>query len=426
MSAPAQAISGRMPTDSRQAMLVAVPNVGRVVMYRGHPAIDFSPELRGTKRYLYTFSGRPFKSADHAEEIRLTICRDARHMPLEDAIARFKGPRSRAHRATDVIARYLEAAPDLVSERTDRRLAPRTVAAYKAVLERAEPFFEDMTIHQATQADTLRRFKAWFQVPAERGGRGLTSDHEGRNAFAAFRAVVAWYRTTRKDFPEPDWPSMPTAITAKRRNRSRREVEKRLTLPQVVRAIDKLPPNRQGIFWAMFYTGARITEARGILGLDWQRPRLSVCRSAESREGGCPVRDTTKTGETGVYELPEWVCNLIDQHRRSIDPEAPLFQNPDPRAPAGVISDDALRDAWMTACDAAGVPRVSVYRAMKHTQVSALRAAGIPIDDVVDQYRLTAAATLEHYDEQKNERRGAIVTRLDELVGQARGSADPG
>lgn len=74
----------------------------------------------------------------------------------------------------------------------------------------------------------------------------------------------------------------------------------------------------------------------------------------------------------------------------------------------------------MAACDAAGVPRVSVYRAMKHTQVGALRAAGISIDDTINHYRLTEVTTLDHYDEQKDSRRDAVVTRLDELVGRAR------
>ena len=116
----------------------------------------------------------------------------------------------------------------------------------------------------------------------------------------------------------------------------------------------------------------------------------------------------------------EWLADLIDKHRRSIDPEAPLFQSPDPRAPKGAFSDDALRDAWMAACGRACVPRVSVYRAMKHTQVSALRSAGLSIEDIVDQYRWTGAGMLDHYDERKDERRGAVVARLDELVGNAR------
>lgn len=398
----------------------AVPDIGRVTRVRGRIVLDFSPHLRGSKRYLWTLGGRRFVSEEQAEEIRQIICVDSRHAPLEDAIARFRGQRSRTHRATDVIDRYLEAAPGLVSERTDRRLSPRTVAAYRAVLGRSRSFFVGMTIAQATQTATLRQFKAWFQLPEEMGGRGLQSDHEARNAFAAFRAVVAWYRTTRPDFPAPDWPTMPTALTAKRRSRHRRE-QARLTMPEVVRTIDALPADRQAIYWVMFYAGARPTEARGVLVADWARPRLTICRSAATKAGGCEIRDTTKTGETGVYTLPDWLCDMIDQKRASIDPEAPLFQNFDPRAPRGVFSDDSIRDAWFSACDRSGVPRVSVYRAMKHTQVSALRDAGLSIEEIVDQYRWTSAGMLEHYDEAKDQRRGGVVARLDEMVGKARG-----
>ena len=67
-----------------------------------------------------------------------------------------------------------------------------------------------------------------------------------------------------------------------------------------------------------------------------------------------------------------------------------------------------------------GLPFVPVYRAMKHTQVSALIAAGLPIDSILAQYRWTGPAMLEHYDEGQNERRGAVVARIDALVGTAR------
>lgn len=416
----AQAIAGRMPAVDRQAMLLAVPDHGRVRIIRGRIVLDFSPDLRDASRYLWAFAGRPFVSFEHAEEVRLTICRDARHMPLEDAIARFRGRRSRAHKAVDVIDRYLAAAPLLVSERTDRRLAPRTLDAYARVLRRARPWFADQTIHEATQADALRRFKAWFSLPPP-AGRGLETDQEARNAFAAFRAVVAWYRTTRRDFPEPDWPSMPTALTAKRRGLARRGAPARIGLPDVVRAIEAMPELRRPIYWVMLYCGARPTEARGVLGRDWTRPRLTICRSAADRASRAEVRDSTKTGEVGTYELPEWLCDLIDRHRASIAPDAPLFGQRDRRARGALLSDDALRDCWMAACARCGVPAVSLYRAMKHTQVGALRAAGLPIEDIVAQYRWTGPAMLEHYDEARDERRGGVVARLDELVGKTRG-----
>lgn len=413
------AITWRMADDDRRAMLLDVPNVGRVRQRPdGRIYLDFSPELRDGNRYLWTFFGKAFESHEAAELVRRRICQDAVNLPLVDAVARYRGRRSKAHKALDVIDRYLEAAPGLISERTDRRLAPRTIDAYARVLKRARPFFADLTILEATQADTLRRFKAWFQLPPP-AGRGV-SEQEARNAFAAFRAVVAWYRTTRADFPEPDWPSMPTAITAKRRGQARRPTPARISLPDVVRAIEAMPEARRPIFWAMLYCGARPTEARGVLGQDWARPRLTIRRSAATRASDAEVRDSTKTGEAGAYDLPEWLCDLIDRHRVSIAPDAPLFAQSDRRAGGSLYSDDSLRDCWQAACAATGLPDVSLYRAMKHTQVGALRAAGLPIEDILAQYRWTGPAMLEHYDEAQNERRGAVVARLDALVGPAR------
>lgn len=424
MSAPAQAIGWRMPAPDRRAMLLDVLDVGRVTRRRGRIVLDFSPDLRDADRYLWTFAGEAFASEAEAEAVRRRICQDAAHLPLRDAIARYRGSRSRVHRATDVIDRYLEAARTTPSDRTGQLVRPRTLAAYTAVLRRARPFWEGMTIAELCRADTLRRLKGWFRLPVDQGGRGLESDQEARNCFAALRAVVAWYRTTRHDFPAPDWPSMPTAIVARRRSLARQGPTQRLSLPQVVERIEAIQADRRAIYWTMLYTGARVSEARGILGEDYRRPRLRICRSAEDRAGGCEIAATTKTGEAGDYTLPEWVCDLIDAHRRSIDPSAPLFQSRDPRAPKGAISEDALRDAWDRACARIGGPRVSLYRAMKHTQVGALRDAGIPIEDILAQYRWTSSAMLEHYDEAQDARRGAVVARLDEMVGKTRKGAE--
>lgn len=52
----------------------------------------------------------------------------------------------------------------------------------------------------------------------------------------------------------------------------------------------------------------QLTVEKGVLGLDRQRPRLRNCRSAATKAGGTEIRDTTKTGETGDFELPEWLA----------------------------------------------------------------------------------------------------------------------
>ena len=101
--------------------------------------------------------------------------------------------------------------------------------------------------------------------------------------------------------------------------------------------------------------------------------------------------------------------------------QQPLFRNPDVRAASHMWGEDAIYATWKTATEAAGLPWVPPYQSMKHTQVSALRAAGIPIDDIVEQCRWATPAMMEHYDDAQSIRaawwtgewgsRGARVTR---------------
>lgn len=231
---------------------------------------------------------------------------------------------------------------------------------------------------------------------------------------------MTWYRTTRRDFAAPDWPSMPTALTAKRKNLGRKAAAK-LTLPEVVRGVDAIPEKKRAIFWVFFFTQARKTEGRAVLGMDYARPDVRICRSAESKSGTAEIAATTKTGETGTYTLPESVCDLIDLQRKSIDPRAPLFLSQEEKAGEGAMySDDALEAIWRAASKRAGIPYVPIYRAFKHTQVSALLGAGLSVEKIVDQCRWTSAAMLEHYDERKDERRGEVVGILAGLVDEAR------
>lgn len=404
----------------RRAHLLAVPDFGKIRRIRGKLALDFSPDIRGTGRFLYTLAGKAFESEDVAEATLRRIREDARTIPLVDAVARYRGKRSRSGMANAIVDAYLDAAPKLQSPRTGRFLSPRTVAAYRGVLGRARPFLEGKTIREATTPRTLREFKAWFRLPAPEG-RGLSSDQEARNAFAAFRAVVAWYRLERTDFPAPEWPSMPTAIRAKRENESDR-VRNRITLAEVVRGIEAIPEPRRGLFWTLFYTQARPAEVRGILGRDWNRPTLEIRRSASNRSSTAEILPRTKTGARATYDLPEWVADLIDRHSEHVrfNPDEPLFRTREREAPGPLYSDDAIRDAWISASERAGIPWVPIYRAMKHVQIGALRDAGVEIEDIVSQARWTSSAMLEHYDERAEERRGGVVAKLDELVGQAR------
>ena len=44
---------------------------------------------------------------------------------------------------------------------------------------------------------------------------------------------------------------------------------------------------------------------------------------------------------------------------------------------------------WRAALDSNELPWVPLYKSMKHTQISALRDAGLPVDDILEQCRWT-------------------------------------
>ena len=62
---------------------------------------------------------------------------------------------------------------------------------------------------------------------------------------------------------------------------------------------------------------------------------------------------------------------------------------------------------------------------MKHTQVSALLDAGVPLEDVLALTRWKSGAMAEVYDRSKDARRDRGVSRLDELA-KRKLSADGG
>lgn len=85
--------------------------------------------------------------------------------------------------------------------------------------------------------------------------------------------------------------------------------------------------------------------------------------SAEGSSSNSGIRDTTKTGESGKWELPGWVCDLIDEHCGHVrfSPRLPLFRNPNPQAQGDIYSYDALRDTWALATERAEIPWVRLY-----------------------------------------------------------------
>ena len=61
-----------LDANARRDSLLAMPSHGKVlrVPSRKNPFIDFSPAIKGRGRFLYSFSGRGFKSEAEAELVR--------------------------------------------------------------------------------------------------------------------------------------------------------------------------------------------------------------------------------------------------------------------------------------------------------------------------------------------------------------------
>ena len=76
---------------------------------------------------------------------------------------------------------------------------------------------------------------------------------------------------------------------------------------------------------------------------------------------------------------------------------------------------------WRSALKRADLSWVPVYQSMKHAQISALRRAGLPVDDIVEQCRWTSPDMLERYDPEQDLRRDKVANLLESLVDDARG-----
>ena len=422
-----------MTSDETRARLIDMPDYGRVVEFPGRPGpvIDFSPDLKGRRRYLWAFYGKKFTSREEAETVRTGINSAAKNMSLGEAVDQFRSPRSQKDTVWETCERFLDVAPSIGSQRTGKNYTPRTIYHYERVLTRARPYFDEMSMRDFFQPDSLAGFRSWFRLPKEEGGRGLGSETEMANAMIALRAVVRWYQTKNPNF-DVRWPSMPGKLTIAKRDRKRQRTREnrrgrlKLRLGEVVRIIALIPEEKQPIYWCLFFTQCRITEARAVLGCDYENGRIYIERSAAGAGPKSKILDETKNDIDGGYLLPEFVQAIINEHctHARFDEKAPLFRNPHPQATGHMWAEGAITEVWKSATKRAGQPYVPTYVAMKNTQVSALREAGISIDDIVEQCRWASSQMMAHYDDARDERRDAVVIKLGELAADALGSPE--
>ena len=110
-------------------------------------------------------------------------------------------------------------------------------------------------------------------------------------------------------------------------------------------------------------------------------------------------------------ELRDWIAEHTPEERR-FQADAPLFPNPRTGQP---YSNQKLRDLWVDACADAEVDYIPLYRATKHTTLTALREAGVTRDEVQALARHRDPRTVEVYDLTDDQRRKRALSSLEKL-----------
>jgi len=318
------------------------------------------------------------------------------------------------------VSRQPNARPNLVSEKVEQWIAhvetcgdyqPATIVRYRGYAQGHFSWWRGRSIYDV-QYHTLHQ---WLTCLRERG----QSDKSTKNILAAFRSFYTWLRRGReRDLPRLEFPRV------KVRNRERRKVMGLMERAAAIAAIAAIPAEDRGIFLAL-KMGIRPGEVRALRISDYAFATgvVSITAALKSQGAGA-VRGETKTGEVGDYpvsqELREWIAEHVPESRRFAS-DAPLFAHPRTGNP---YSSGALRKLWTAACAFAEVEYIPLYRAMKHTTLTALREAGASIDDVRALARHRDPRTTDIYDLDDDQRRRRALASLDRLEERGRQTGD--
>ena len=193
-----------------------------------------------------------------------------------------------------------------------------------------------------------------------------------------------------------------------RRSRARTDLPRTVVPPvaDIRAAIAAETDLRWRALWVVLAgTGCRPGEA---LALAWQHVDLdagviTIERTVtDAPGGGKMLGETTKTGRSRRVIVGADVVETLRAHRRAtgetglwrIQPDALLWPSPvDHRLPVNARS---VRDRWVAACEAAGVPFTRVG-AMRHAHPASLLAANVPAQAVASRLGHGIGMTTERY-----------------------------
>lgn len=385
----------------RERLRLVPPQLGKVRSRRRQTRsglkiywyLDFDPHLKGRERFLHGIIGSSFANRAEAERTLARIVLDSARLGLEDAAAQFRRPRARQNLVMTHAERWLaEVRPSM---------APHTLRSYRGVLR----LYFDFWSYRSIREITTGALREWI---AELRGRGLS----GRTVQLAMTVLKLTLQRYREDHPNvvaPVWPK----IQRKRAPRAP------MPLADILEALAQIREPDLGIYLCCLYTLCRPGEARAaVVGdYDFREGRLTICRALKTDSGRDPLSGATKTGESGVYIVPEELRAWISKYRGEarLRPQEPLFPNP---RTGNAWEAKRLREFWRAACARAKVVYVSMYRALKHSPGTALLEAGLSREDLQAAYRHRSERMTMVYELEDSRRRQRATQRLEELVGE--------
>ena len=181
----------KLALGAKREHLLAMPDFGRVrrTPKWPNPFLDFTPDLKGSQRFLWSFMGQGFGNEAEAELVRSRINARAIEVGLKEAVNQFRSMRSRQDLLTVVIESFLEDAPTMGSIRSSGEpYSSRTLDHYRATLRRAQPYFENMTMREFFKLPELIQFKSWFRKETRPEGAPLEPGKYGRGS----RPTTRW------------------------------------------------------------------------------------------------------------------------------------------------------------------------------------------------------------------------------------------
>jgi site-specific recombinase XerD len=308
-------------------------------------------DLRPFCRIWSDAEGNPLRRKRDAERV-LSHIRDElwRGRPLEDLVAPYLPSHAKPRLVQVRIAAWLEIKGQ---EFESGDLSP----GYLRELERyarSDGHFSFWSGMSAAEID-YGRLQEWTHWLARRGIGAKTR----WNIVAAFRSFVSWLylRGEIRQIPHFTWPKC-------------EEYEPTIISPDLQDdLLEAIPEDRRGIFLAEFLIGLRPGEARALDCRDYRDAKLRVSKAVKGR-GERKVIRGTKTRRVRFVpvhpDLATWIAKYVPKPRL-LQGDAPLFINPNT---GSRWEESAVKRVFYKARDIAGLPKVSMYEAGKHSMAT--------------------------------------------------------